>query len=157
MSETEPTVFHAKQKLKNFFETLLWSGSENSDFGRCIAECVKYFWIYTSNYKASKNYYERTWTVIDMNDDEAFRILRVSVPPWINQARQCLNAQAQRGQANPGQAQQGQYRQAFEELCGFISLVVTTLEARGYGRDDRVRRLLDELDQLIHRWRADSP
>jgi hypothetical protein len=155
MSEMEPTVFHAKQKLKNFFQSLLWSGSETSDFGRCIAECVNHFWIYNSNYIASKNYNEITWTAIEMNDDEAFRILTASVSPCLDKARQYLNPL--QGQAYPGQAQLGQYRQPFEELCGFISLVVTPLEARGDGRDDRVRRLLAELEELIHRWRAVSP
>ena len=86
---------------------------------------------------------------IDVNDDEAFRILTVLMPPCLDKTRQYLNPL--QGQAYPGQAQQGHYRQAFEELCGFISLVVTTLEARGGGRDDRVQRLLDELEQLILR------
>ena len=124
----------------------------------CIAECVNHFWTHTSKYNESKKYDEITWTAIDMSDDEAFRILRALV---LDKARQCLDPQEQRGQAYPGEAQQGHYRQAFEELCRFISLVIATLEAHGdpavempqtgNGRDERVRMLLDELEQLIQK------
>ena len=155
---SQPTVDNAKEKLKIFFQSLLWSGSETSEFGKSIAECVDYFWTRTDEYHESSNYATITWTAKPMSDNEAFRILKEIMPPLLDKARQSLNVQAY-----PGQAQQGQYRPDFEALCTFISQVVATLEARGgpavgmphteNGRDD-LRKLLDELEQLIKRWRV---